>query len=388
MNPVDQTLLTVIMVMGLTFAVSWAGMGRGMQLAPRASYRFAAANLCIAAGMVLTVRRADFASFLHYQVSDWLLLLGLLAFRSGTQLMVHGSGSRWSLWLPFFVAVVATAPLESAPSSNFSLAMVFATVAAWITLDNARLAYQGLLANEFSRKTAAAISSPFLAAGLVFVSHGAKVLLQGFQPVVRSEVTSESPATLLWMMGFLLLVVNLAMAALAGTRLMLRIRQLAERDHLTGCWNRRMIEARLQLEFDRNRRSGEHLSCVFLDVDHFKKVNDTRGHEAGDAALVHVGKLLGEKVRKVDMVGRYGGEEFVVVLPSTHLTGAREAAEKLRVALQGSPVVFGADSFSITASFGVATLTGAETLEQLLKRADTAMYAAKAGGRNRVEVAP
>jgi diguanylate cyclase (GGDEF)-like protein len=391
MRAVDDTLLTVIVVLGLTSAASWAMAGAGWRLAPQASYRFAVANVCIALGVALVVQRTDAPNFWYFQFSDWLVLGGLVVFRGGIQRMLRVGHAPW-YWqaIPLVVAVLATAWVEPSLSSSFVLGLAFSAVAAWVALDATRWCFAGLSAAGFSRRIAALISAPFIFVGVTMVLRLVQIGLdyQVPQMPATNAAGEASFSTFLWVMLFLMLVINLTLGALLVIRLLLRIRKLAERDHLTGCWNRGSLEARLQVEYDRNRRSGEHLSCVFLDVDHFKKVNDGRGHQAGDAALLHTAKLLVEQLREMDTVGRYGGEEFVVLLPGTHLTGAREVAEKLRKALEANPVRFKDDTFSITASFGVASLTGNESQEGFLQRADAAMYQAKQSGRNRVETAP
>jgi diguanylate cyclase (GGDEF)-like protein len=365
--------------------------GAGWRLAPQASYRFAVANVCIALGVALVVQRTDAPNFWYFQFSDWLVLGGLVVFRGGIQRMLRVGHAPW-YWqaLPLVAAVLATAWVEPSLSSSFVLGLAFSAVAAWVALDATRWCFAGMSAAGFSRRIAALISAPFIFVGVTMVLRLVQIGLDYQVPQMPSASAAgeASFATFLWVMLFLMLVINLTLAALLVIRLLLRIRKLAERDHLTGCWNRGSLEARLQVEYDRNRRSGEHLSCVFLDVDHFKKVNDGRGHQAGDAALLHTAKLLVEQLREMDTVGRYGGEEFVVLLPGTHLTGAREVAEKLRKALEANPVRFKDDTFSITASFGVASLTGNESQEGFLQRADAAMYQAKQSGRNRVETAP
>jgi len=124
---------------------------------------------------------------------------------------------------------------------------------------------------------------------------------------------------------------------------------------------------------------------ILLDVDHFKQINDRRGHAAGDMVLAAVGRLLNRALRTCDIVARWGGEEFVLVLPSTSLEGAAQVAERVRELLESAAFADGnGDVIPVTASFGVANYTTGETLEQVVDRADRAMYLAKSSGRNRV----
>lgn len=163
-------------------------------------------------------------------------------------------------------------------------------------------------------------------------------------------------------------------------------RRLATTDALTGIANRRRILEVLDDEIQRARRYDGTLSVLVADVDRFKRINDRWGHTAGDAALVAVARCLDEQLRRVDRVGRWGGEEFLVVLPQTAETGALQASERLRACVAGIrldeiPAV------RLTVSIGVATLLPDEDADRLVARADDAMFAAKRGGRNRVEVA-
>jgi diguanylate cyclase (GGDEF)-like protein len=159
-------------------------------------------------------------------------------------------------------------------------------------------------------------------------------------------------------------------------------------DVLTGLLNRRAFLEWVVRELNRSTRYDDPLSCVILDVDHFKQINDRHGHATGDKVLSFVGKVLGTTVRSCDVVARWGGEEFVLALPSTPLEGAVNVAERARAELEQAKVTsISGDPFTMTASFGVAQLIPGETIDQLIDRADRAMYLAKSSGRNRVQPA-
>jgi two-component system cell cycle response regulator len=162
-------------------------------------------------------------------------------------------------------------------------------------------------------------------------------------------------------------------------------RWMATTDALTGLLNRRAFLESTNREVARSKRYNDPLSVVLLDVDHFKLINDKRGHAAGDMVLSAVGTMLNRALRTCDIVARWGGEEFVLVLPSTTLEGAEQVAERVRELLEHASIRDGnGDAIPVTASFGVATYVIGETLEQIIDRADRAMYRAKSGGRNRV----
>ncbi len=160
------------------------------------------------------------------------------------------------------------------------------------------------------------------------------------------------------------------------------IHMLATTDSLTGIVNRREFSSILTNEVERARRYGTLLSLIMYDLDYFKRVNDTYGHDMGDYVLRAVTTLVKDKIRSVDVVARWGGEEFMVLMPETDMQAARNAAEKLRLSIAGQP--FGKVE-KLTVSFGVVAFEAQDDLNSLLKRVDDALYRAKELGRNRVE---
>jgi len=188
-------------------------------------------------------------------------------------------------------------------------------------------------------------------------------------------------------------VVKAAVAAIVRAQLLettraenTRLEVLAHTDPLTQTLNRRALTVRLVSEMDRARRYDAVLSMLMVDLDHFKKVNDSQGHLVGDDVLREIANLLTESVRSVDFVARYGGEEFVVVLPETHQIGAVKFAERMRERIANTSFVSAHGGVKLTASIGVASYPTSEvhTVDDLFARADEALYRAKAEGRNRV----
>lgn len=161
-----------------------------------------------------------------------------------------------------------------------------------------------------------------------------------------------------------------------------KYKDLSNHDALTGILNRRSFMDALETEIARAQAEDQQLSVIMADLDHFKKVNDTHGHAAGDAVLVSACREWRGLLRSPDIMGRVGGEEFAFILPRADAEQASEVAERLRAGIAGKNFSFGA---IISASFGVAQARGGESADQVLDRADTAMYAAKQAGRNRVK---
>ncbi len=163
-------------------------------------------------------------------------------------------------------------------------------------------------------------------------------------------------------------------------------------DVLTGWSNRRYLQVRLVEELARTRRDGETLVCLMLDIDHFKNVNDTYGHAGGDAALRELAQRIETQVRVSDIAARFGGEEFVVLLPGTEIESGTLLAERIRKAVSATPIdIGGGNSITITVSIGVASVAPGQDVDDLktsgdslLARADVALYSAKSAGRDQV----
>lgn len=161
---------------------------------------------------------------------------------------------------------------------------------------------------------------------------------------------------------------------------------LATHDRLTGLWNRGRVVDELTRELSRARREKAPLSVAMVDLDHFKAINDTHGHAAGDAVLQQIGARMKAVLRVTDVVGRYGGEEFLLVMPRSDLAGAREVAERLRAAVERETIRCGSVDLQVTVTVGVAStaLVGFDAA-LLVQASDEALYRGKAAGRNRVE---
>ncbi|MBF0611678.1 MAG: diguanylate cyclase [Magnetococcales bacterium] len=161
----------------------------------------------------------------------------------------------------------------------------------------------------------------------------------------------------------------------------LELARISQTDALTGLFNRRFFDEAIQLEMERADRYNRPLSFIMVDLDHFKQVNDTYGHPVGDQVLRELAQVLRQSVRKSDMVFRYGGEEFAILLPEATLEGVTSLGEKVRQAIENHQF---AGVGHKTASLGATVLASGDTVETLIQRADAALYSAKRNGRNQV----
>lgn len=184
-----------------------------------------------------------------------------------------------------------------------------------------------------------------------------------------------------------MLLMSFGVLTLVNEHLNLQLRRLAERDPLTDIFNRRSFLALLDKASSLARRQHQPLALMVIDMDHFKQINDTQGHSVGDQALRHFVQLAQGCLRKEDVLGRLGGEEFAIFLPHASMQQAQEVAERLRLAVASQPLPAQPHPIALSVSIGVAACVGNDPPEAAIHRADQAMYTAKQHGRNRVELA-
>ena len=232
-------------------------------------------------------------------------------------------------------------------------------------------------------------SSPRRAAAMVAIL---LVSYLGLDAAARAlgALTPLTPGGVVAVKWFNIVVVFLMFSALGRfyvgmvARAEKRLHELATRDPLTGLFNRRHFQSMSDHAVAHARRAEEGVAIVIADIDLFKHVNDAHGHDAGDKVLVRVSELMHQVFRDQDILARWGGEEFLMLLPDTDADGAAAAAERLRRAAEAATVTHGSKTIRFTVSLGATTLRTDETIADALGRADRALYASKAEGRNRV----
>ena len=158
------------------------------------------------------------------------------------------------------------------------------------------------------------------------------------------------------------------------------------RDSLTGTFNRQCILEKLEAEFERVKRLNNELSVIMSDIDYFKRINDSYGHLIGDEVLKHVGNILNKQIRKYDSVGRYGGEEFLIILPNSDIEKSLNVANRIKETLNKKPYHIGKLIIPVSMSFGISSALSANSSLELIRQADEALYMAKKSGKNRVVI--
>ena len=324
------------------------------------------------------------------QAADWLRAVGNTLGVLGLMALQRG------IWL--FIG----RPLRHA---GHALALVVVLLASWIGLDPAAgslrvgvlSAVQVVLAlgiardlhaharDTLRRRRPLLLALPLLLAAAAIGARGLRALTEPASVLAEMTVNSGLNVGSAFAYVLLSLTFHATLMVLVVTRLVADLRRLSRHDGLTGLLNRRALEDALLAQFQRSRRSGEPFCVLMLDVDHFKDINDRHGHAVGDLVLKHLSALLLVHMREVDRLARFGGEEFLVLLPGLAPADALPVAERLRSVVAAAPMPLAGVSITLSVSIGMAEWGGAlDEPTRLLVRADAAMYQAKQHGRDRV----
>ena len=378
------TMLAMIIASSLMMAASMAVVGWGRRRDGLG--RWAAALLVNAIGHLLIMLRGLIPDVLSIVVGNLMLssvFVGMIA----AVYQFQGRPVRWPLLLapPLLVLVFVSVFIDNFPARVSFVGLVIGLQAVW-----------ALLAALSHRHATVGRGQWLLVAGLSLEA----VVLGGRALVAistHSEATNILQSSALQTLTFLatfsvVLVSSVGFVFMSRDRADENNRVLAALDPLTGVANRRSLIAALDRDMARAQRMREPMALMMVDIDHFKDVNDRYGHPAGDRVLCSVVNVLRQRVRAQDLVGRYGGEEFMVLLPDTGLTGAQQlaralckAVEESRCPADGVP----GPGIAVTVSIGVfgGRLESGDSWDMLIAAADRALYQAKNNGRNRVEVA-
>jgi len=382
-DPQALLLIKFICLLTGTAAIAWGLIAKPLKIATLASMRFSLANICVLIGITLNTQRTESDSYLYWFCADIAILLGFIMLRWGTQYLFRLQHStRFDLTI---LAITAALMLMVPPNyhSEPILAMLFSANAAlsfmMLTRDN-----YSAIRKDTGNKVAAAMVMPLIAMVAIFCIRFFIALFSPSEAQIFIAMYTADAVPVLWFYVFLALLINIVMIGNAMTRLVSKIRILAEKDQLTGLWNRRAMQKRLTAIHQRWQKHHEPYSVILLDLDHFKQINDQYGHDVGDLALLTAARLFSSTLREYDVLCRHGGEEFLVLLPATSAQAARVVADKLHRILRENPIHWQDKKVQLCASVGYATSYRGCQPDKLLIEADHAMYRAKSEGRDRI----
>ena len=367
----------IIAVIQAVFAVIWACGAWWVQPSRRALAHWAAWSALGSITWLILAARFESPPLFG-------ILLGVLtviALQRGIRYFI-GREPPHHVHLAALVVVIVASPLADS-LRHVQAGINFGTLAllnAYIAFDLYRHAQDHL-----RMRWPVVLAIPLLLGSL---SYGARAVRAMTQPEsVLTEMAADSALNLGGAMTYivLVLVLHATLMALVVGRLVDELRKLSLHDALTGLLNRRAMEETLHAQIRSSRRSSQPFAVMMLDLDYFKRINDAYGHAVGDLALKHVSSLLKGTLREIDHLARFGGEEFVLLMPGASLSEAEPVAERLRTLLATQPLVHQNIEVALSVSIGVAEWRGADdNSPALLQRADAALFQAKVQGRNRV----
>ena len=383
----DLRMLLSVALSAAVMAVVFHFQARSFPLTIKGIARWGSAYAALCAALLLAAARDYLPSFFSVFLSAMVIQVALVLFYVGT-CQFQGRRPHYGLMVApvavnllaqiyfLFLEPMLWARVLSNGYCNFLLLLP--------TLYLVVRGRQGDPAIRFSKLYSAAFIAMIC---LVCLTRGTWALVN--QPMAPPQVVATLAQILVAFYPTIVMVVATGFVLLAFDRLKDELEYLVSHDALTGTFSRRGFLSLAEAEISRALRMQRHTALLVLDLDYFKQVNDRFGHPAGDQVLCKFADVAKTCLRREDLLGRFGGEEFMVLLPDTMPDAARVVAERIRTAVSASRVSLAAADHQIrfTVSIGIANGAGRGTLDELLKLADGAMYLAKSRGRNRVEVA-
>ncbi|MBY0417720.1 MAG: GGDEF domain-containing protein [Pararheinheimera sp.] len=381
-HPGSELLITFIWLLALVAGVAWGFMARPLRIAPKASIRFFIANMTLSAGIYLLTLRSANSSLLNWFLADIAILSSFMLMGWGIQRLfkLHSTVKRDCLILLLSSLLILAGQLQQL--NPIFLGVIF-SVTATVFLYSASRNNFNAIQKDFGLVAACLMSAPLFIVTAVFFIRTLILLWSGTDADSFVATNTAEAMPFLWSCIILTLTVNIVMIGGALARLVAKIRQFAERDQLTGLWNRRAILKKLQEMHEHWQKQQQSYSLILLDLDYFKQINDSLGHDAGDAALRRCATTLSAVLRTQDLVSRYGGEEFLLLFPGITAAELPLIAEKIRMTLAGCQLIWQNNPIELSASLGYVSVYPGAKAEQLLTLADKAMYQAKSEGRNK-----
>ena len=383
LNAAEQQLLVFIMLLTGISALAWLVLSRLMRIAPGASLRFSVANFLLLLSIAALYQREPASHLVYWQGADLLALLAFVALKAGFFALFKRPGTiKWDLCLLLLWLIAALQVTET--HREHSLGLLFSAVA-FISLGSSTTILYKASAQSFKKHYALAVASPLAGISLLFLLRFISSIVE---PAASESTVHDGKAQLYWAYLIFVLLVNITMFGSTLVRLVAKIRYLADRDQLTGLYNRLALDRKLLALQRLQLRHQQPFAVLLMDLDHFKQINDNHGHLAGDKVLQHASNLIQQHIRREDIAGRFGGEEFLILLPMATLAQAEQVANKLVEVLRQNPVKWRDHDIVLTTSIGIAVASAVANFlgsESVLHQADQALYRAKAAGRDRVE---
>jgi diguanylate cyclase (GGDEF)-like protein len=368
----------------ILYGVSWALCGALLGEDKAAVMHWGLFLLLMALAAALAVFRSEPRSWWAFNGAALLTLLAFASMRRGFECFLRAPSSDNEQLVMLALVGGAVASLGTGPGgSAWRVVLTFGAQA--YTMVRLLMTAYVPVRSEFGRTAQIGMLVPGLLLAGALLLPPLQQLTNLDQPreirldqgVTASAIATYLFAAALFNTGFMMLLMQ---------RLLLGLHRSSRRDPLTGLENRGAIDATLGHLWAQATRGGEGFAVLLIDVDHFKRINDAHGHAVGDQVLEHVASVIAAQARQADTVGRYGGDEFIIVAPQSTLAGAVQAAERLRLGMEAEHIHARASNLRVTLSIGVASSTSEDlAVADVLARADRALYRAKARGRNRVE---
>jgi diguanylate cyclase (GGDEF)-like protein len=362
-----QTLLTAV------YAIVFLSMGRMHRHLPGTG-SFALGFFSGFLGCVLIVIRGSLPNLVSIVVGNFLLFSAFVLFYRGILLFFRSPRTTRLLWTSVAVALVLLAYFsivddQGAPRIAI-ISLVFFLSRGFIAVELFRQAGQRAILNVFA--------GLMVAYALFGLGRTLVTFLHGAPYDVNQTSSFQTPALVV---NFIFIcILGLFFVLMLSSELVAIVEAQSLNDHVSGALNRRGIDQRMALELVRAEREGYQLAIALIDIDHFKQINDTAGHAAGDAALRQVVEVFTSRLRSYDFFGRYGGDEFLLVLPQTSCDDALRIAERIEQAVSG--IAVSRFALPLSLSIGLTIATFRESSSSMLARADMALYDAKQAGRN------
>ena len=366
------------------YAVGWMGCALLLKEDEAAVVHWGLFLLLLSAGLLLAGLRGEPRTWWAFNGANLLTLIAFAVMRRGVELFFRAPSSDGEQMIMLAVVGGAIGFVDTGPAGS-----------AWRIL----LSYAGMcyVMTRLIAKVRMPVRAEFgRAAWLSLIVPGLVIAVLLLLLALRQATSLQAPQEMhgpsasgiglmpLYLFGSALF--NFGFMILLTQRLLLKLRRASRRDALTGLENRGAIDASMQHLWAQASRGAEGFAVLLIDVDHFKRINDAHGHAVGDQVLEHVAAVIAAQARQADIVGRYGGDEFIIVAPQSAMAGAAQAAERLRLAMEAEHIHARASNLRVTLSIGVAASMSEDVaVSDVLARADHALYRAKAKGRNRVE---